>query len=31
MQAELEHSRTQEEPTVSRRGPHRGILEFLTT
>ena len=25
------HSRTQEEPTVSRRGPHRSILAFLST
>jgi hypothetical protein len=27
---ELKRSRTPEEPTVSRRGPHRVILEFLS-
>src|SRR5271165_6478466 len=27
----LKRSRTQEEPTVSRRGPHRSILEFLSS
>ena len=28
---ELKNSRTREEPTVSRRGPHRSILEILLT
>src|SRR5271166_3644249 len=29
--SELKDSRTQEEPTVSCRGPHRSILEFLSS